>query len=158
VTEEAFILSPGAGSKVLLRGGTEVTFKAAGQRSAGGPTVLEFKVAPGFSTGDHVHGRIEELAYVLEGEFNIRAGDRVLQATPGDFVAIPPGVAHSIGNAGSGPATLLAIITPAGVVGFPEKYFEELGEILAKPGPPDAAAIAELRRRYDTTQVSPLRT
>jgi hypothetical protein len=44
---------------------------------------------------------------------------------------------------------------PAGVH---ERYFEELAAILAKPGPPDVQAIAVLRKRYDTEQVSALST
>ncbi len=77
-------------------------------------------------------------------------GDRTFRAAPGTFASAPPGVAHGFGNPGTAPATLLITISPAGVH---EHYFEELAEILAKPGPPDAAAVAELRRRYDTEQL-----
>jgi hypothetical protein len=35
-----------------------------------------------------------------------------------------------------------------------DRYFAELVELLAKPGPPDPDAIAELRERYDTEQIS----
>jgi hypothetical protein len=50
---------------------------------------------------------------------------------------------------------MVLLISPAGVH---ERYFEELAEILATPGPPDIQAIARLRQRYDTEQVSPLST
>jgi hypothetical protein len=50
---------------------------------------------------------------------------------------------------------MVLLISPAGVH---ERYFEELAAILAKPGPPDIQAIAGLRKRYDTEQVSPLST
>ena len=66
---------------------------------------------------------------------------------------VPPGTAHGFGNAGSAPATLLLIISPAGVH---EEYFRELAAILARPGAPDTAAIADLRQRDDTVQVSAL--
>ena len=92
---------------------------------------------------------------MVEGEFQIRAGDRVLRANPGDFVLVPPGVAHGFANPIGGPAKMVLLISPAGVH---EQYFEELAEILAKPGPPDIQAIARLRQRYDTEQVSPLST
>jgi hypothetical protein len=48
---------------------------------------------------------------------------------------------------------MVLLISPAAVH---ERYFEELAEILATPGAPDIQAISELRRRYDTEQVSPL--
>jgi len=130
-----------------------VVFKTAGKRAGGGPTVLEFITAPGFATGDHVHRTIEEIFCVLDGEFTIRAGERTERVGPGGVVRVPPGMVHGFGNPGSAPATLLLLISPAGVH---EAYFRELAAILATPGAPDAAAIGELRARYDTEQVSAL--
>lgn len=71
------------------------------------------------------------------------------------MVRVPPRTAHGFGNPGHSPATILIIISPGGVH---DGYFRELAAILAKPGQPDGAAIAELRERYDTTQVSALKT
>lgn len=65
-------LPPGEGETASLRG-TEVVFKATGEREGGGPTVIEFIAAPGFSTGDHVHSKVEEIFYVIDGEFNLAA-------------------------------------------------------------------------------------
>jgi quercetin dioxygenase-like cupin family protein len=149
---EAIIIQAGEGKALSLRG-TQVAYKAEGERPGGGPTFLEFVAAPGFSTGDHVHSRIEEIFYVVEGELQIRAGDRTLRAKPGDFVLVPPGVPHGFGNPDGVPAKMVLLISPAGVH---ERYFEELAELLATPGAPDIQAIAELRQRYDTQQVSPL--
>jgi quercetin dioxygenase-like cupin family protein len=149
---EHMFLRPGEGEIASLRG-TEVVFKAVGEREGGGPTVIEFIAAPGFSTGDHVHSKIEEIFYVVDGEFNLRSGDWTGRAGPGSFLQVPAGAPHGFGNPGSAPATLLLIVSPAGVH---EEYFRELAAILARPGPPDTAAIADLRQRYDTVQVSPL--
>lgn len=150
---EAIVIEAATGKAVSLRG-TRVGYLAEGERPGGGPTILEFTTAPGFSTGDHVHGSIEEAFYVVSGEVEIRAGDRVVRARPGDFVLIPPGVAHGFGNSTSDAATLLLVIAPAN---RHERYFEELARLLAVPGAPDAQAIGALRQRYDTEQVSPLR-
>ena len=149
---EQLYLRAGEGETASLRG-TEVIFKATGERDGGGPTVMEFIAAPGFSTGDHVHSKVEEIFYVVDGEFNLRCGDWADRVGPGSFVRVPVGTAHGFGNPGSAPATLLLIVSPAAVH---EEYFRELAATLAKPGPPDTAAIADLRQRYDTTQVSPL--
>ena len=147
-------LPPGEGEAASLRG-TELVFKATGEREGGGPMVIEFITAPGFSTGDHVHSKIEEIFYVVDGEFNLRCGEWSGRAAPGSFVRVPPGMAHGFGNLGGAPATLLLMISPAGVH---EEYFRELAAILARPGAPDTAAIGDLRQRYDTVQVSPLTT
>ncbi len=149
---DSIVLHGGEGRVLSLRG-TEVAFKAEGERPGGGPSVLEFSPAPGFTTGDHVHSRIEEIFYVVEGEVRIRVGGRLLNARPGDFVLVPPGVAHGFGNQSGAPARMLLLISPAGVH---EGYFDELAVILVKPGPPDARVIAELRTRYDTEQLSTL--
>jgi quercetin dioxygenase-like cupin family protein len=151
---EDLYMPPGEGETVSLRG-TKVIFKAAGERAGGGPTIVEFIAAPGFSTGHHVHSKIEEIFYVVDGEFDLRSGEWAGRAGPGSVLRVPPGTAHGFGNPGSAPATLLLTISPAGVH---EEYFRELAAILANPGPPDAAAIADLRQRYDTVQVSPLTT
>jgi quercetin dioxygenase-like cupin family protein len=154
MSSEQLYLPPGEGETASLRG-TEVVFKAAGEREGGGPTVIEFIAAPGFSTGDHVHSKIEEIFCVIDGEFRLRCGEWSGRAGPGSFLRVPPGVAHGFGNPGGAPATLLLTITPAGVH---EDYFRELAAILARPGPPDTAAIGDLRQRYDTVQVSSLST
>ena len=151
LTEQLY-LAPGEGEPASLRA-TEVIFKATGEREGGGPTVIEFIAAPGFSTGDHVHSTIEEHFYVVDGELTFRAGEWSGRVGPGGFVQLPPRTPHGFGNPGSAPATLLLIISPAGVH---EEYFRELAAVLARPGPPDTAAIADLRQRYDTVQVSPL--
>lgn len=149
---EQLYLAPGAGEVLALRG-TEAVFKVAGEREGAGPTVMEWIVAPGFSTGDHVHSKVEEIFYVVDGELTIRVGDWAGQVGEGGFARVPPGTAHGFGNPGNAPATMLLIISPAAIH---EDYFRELAALLARPGAPDAAAIAELRARYDTVQVSAL--
>jgi hypothetical protein len=49
------------------------------------------------------------------------------------------------------PARVLLVVSPPGF----EHYFEELEKLLAHVSPPDPDAIAELRSRYDTEQLSP---
>jgi len=100
-----------------------------------------------------VHRTIEEIFCVFDGEFAIHAGERTEQVGPCVVVRVPPGMVHGFSNLGSAPATLLLIISPAGVH---EGYFRELAAILAKPGTPDAAAIGALRARYDTERVTAL--
>jgi hypothetical protein len=65
---------------------------------------------------------------------------------------IPPGMAHGFSNPTAAPAKLLLVMDPAEFDG----YFVELAEILARSGPVDSNAIAALRARYDTEQLSPL--
>jgi len=66
---------------------------------------------------------------------------------------IPPGVPHNIANPSDKPARMIMTVSPPGH----EHYFEELVKLVAHSSPPDPIAIAELRSRYDTNQLSALK-
>jgi len=80
-------------------------------------------------------------------------GDEQVHAKPGTYVFIPPGVPHNIANASDKPARMIMTVSPPGH----EHYFEELVKLVTRAGPPDADAIAKLRRRFDTEQQSALK-
>jgi quercetin dioxygenase-like cupin family protein len=42
-------------------------------------SLFEFTVAPGFNTGAHYHTKIEEIFYVIEGELDLRCGERTIR-------------------------------------------------------------------------------
>lgn len=147
---QSVTVEPGQGRSVSLRG-TEVRFTVESS-TANGASCTEWKAVPGFDTGLHVHERLEETWYVLEGQVEFRLGEETFTATAGATVFVPPRVAHAFANRTDGPARFLLILSPPGH----DRYFDELAEILAVEGPPDSDAIAELRRRYDTEQISSL--
>jgi len=148
----AVLLPAGDGHSVLLRG-SKVTFKVRSDQAAGASCV-EFAAAAGFDTGLHLHNKLEETFYVLEGEFELRAGDQARRALPGTLMFVPPGVPHAFSNPTEAPARLLLLMSPPGH----DRYFAELAAILARSGPPDTDAIAALRSMYDTEQLSSLLT
>ena len=143
-------LDAGQGRSVSLRG-TRVDFKVESDRAAGA-SVTEWDAVPGFDTGLHVHERLEEIWYVLEGELEFRVGDDTFVAAAGATVFVPPHVPHAFANRSNQPARFLLTMSPPGH----DRYFDELAEILGADGPPDADAIAALRRKYDTEQLSTL--
>jgi uncharacterized cupin superfamily protein len=147
---QALIYEPEGGDTLELRG-TKVRVLCTAADSVGAST-FEFHAAPGFDTGSHYHSKIEEQFYVIDGEMELRVGDRILVGRPGTFVTVPAGIAHAFANRGDRRARMLLVCTPPGH----ERYFAELAEILARPGAPDPDEIGALRARFDTTQVSPL--
>ena len=149
---ESVLFSAGEGDSVSLRG-TEVTFKVkSGQ--AEGASCTEWVAAPGFDTGLHVHERLEETWYVLGGELEFRLGEKIVNAATGACVFIPPHVPHAFANRSQTPAKFLLMMSPP----THDRYFVELAEILRPSGPPDSEAIAALRAKYDTQQLSSLAT
>lgn len=115
-------------------------------------SMFDWTIPARFSTGLHVHRAQEETFYVLEGECDWQVGDRRIRATPGTFLFIPPGVPHNIANVTDTPARVLMTVSPPGH----ERYFEELANAVSHGSPPDAEAIAKLRARFDTDQISAL--
>lgn len=150
MSAEALVYDPEGGETLTLRG-TKVRLLCTAADSVGAST-FEFFAAPGFDTGSHFHSKIEEQFYVVDGEMELRAGDRTIAGKPGTFVTVPTGVAHGFANRSGRPARMLLVCTPPGH----ERYFAELATILSRPGAPDPEEIGVLRGRYDTTQVSPL--
>jgi quercetin dioxygenase-like cupin family protein len=145
---EGIILQRGEAQGVSVRG-SQIDFLVTAEH-AKGCSMFELSIAPGFDTGAHYHTKMEEVFYVLEGELNLRAGDRVVRGGPGTVVFVPIGAAHSFGNSGPSPARMLLVTTPPGF----ERYFEEVAALLAKEGPPNPEAIAALRRQHDTIELA----
>ncbi|MFE3165105.1 cupin domain-containing protein [Streptomyces sp. NPDC059224] len=169
-TTEGLLVPPGHG-RVVHTPAQRVTFKVTGTHSMAAST-FEVEVPPGFDVGAHVHTRSEELFYVLEGELDVLAfeprirtpdnwqkwestsGTRVVRATPGTLIAVPPGCPHAFANPTDTPARMFFQSSPPP---DHERYFEELLEILGSGGPPDHEAIGQLRKRYDIEQLTPLK-
>ena len=114
-------------------------------------SMFDWTIPPRFETGLHVHRVQEETFYLIEGTCVWHVGQRVIEARPGTFVFIPPGVPHNITNPYAETARVLMTVSPPGH----EHYFEELARLSAD-GAPDTSALHALRERYDTVQLSTL--
>jgi len=150
MSAKAVVRRPGEGKQVALAG-KPLVFLVTGQDTKH-TSMFDWTLPAGFSTGTHVHRVQEETFYVLEGECAWQVGGDTIKATPGTYVFIPPGVPHNIANPSDKPARMIMTVSPPGH----EQYFEELVKLVTPNGPPDADAIAKLRARFDTEQVSAL--
>jgi mannose-6-phosphate isomerase-like protein (cupin superfamily) len=113
-------LGPGEGQTIQVPG-HPITYKARKEDTGGAYALLEAIVA-GDGPPQHIHQAEEEAFYILEGEVNVQIGERTIQGTAGSFILIPRGTLHTFWNAGSTPAKLLVIFSPAGF----EQYFVEV--------------------------------
>ncbi|WP_284269144.1 cupin domain-containing protein [Bradyrhizobium iriomotense] len=148
----AIIRRPGEGRSVKLAGHPMAFLVTANDTRH--TSMFEWTIPAGLSTGLHVHRVQEETFYVLEGECDWQVGNDHVHATPGTYLFLPPGVPHNIGNASDKIARVLMTVSPPGH----ERYFEELAETIARGGAANPATIAELRARYDTKQLSALKS
>jgi oxalate decarboxylase/phosphoglucose isomerase-like protein (cupin superfamily) len=163
---DGLVLAPGAGQPVQ---GGAMTLKV-GADLTGTWSVFETSVAPGFDVGAHLHQDAEEMFYIVAGELDLLAfepasradqdwttwksasGAAVVRGGPGSLMYVPPRCPHAFTNPGSTPVTMLFLVTPAGH----EHYLAELGALISGGGPPDQAAIIDLRARWDIEQLTPL--
>lgn len=148
-TEGGAVLGPRDGKLVVPMPGSPILFKAWGKRKPGDFDVAEFSLAPGAGgPRPHRHHINEEFFYVLEGELDFLVGDRSVLIGPGSATFVPPDTVHAFRNVGSEQARFLLIAAPSGLY----RYFEEMAELRAA-GTLGAAAMTELRVKYDTEEV-----
>ncbi|MEO6287881.1 MAG: cupin domain-containing protein [Dyadobacter sp.] len=68
----------------------------------------------------HTHESQDEWWYVLEGEFNVKVGEEIFNAKPGDSVFGPRGVPHTFSKVSEGVARVIITFQPAGKM---EEFF-----------------------------------
>jgi quercetin dioxygenase-like cupin family protein len=132
----AIHLAPGEGATVKNPTGGRVTFKVRGEETDGALTVFEGTATAGDGPPLHVHPNADEIWYALEGSFRVKLEDEVQAAPAGTCVFIPRGVWHTWQNIGTSEARLLAMLAPAGL----ERFFERFGQL------PDDASVPEAFR------------
>lgn len=86
----------------------------------------------------HRHHDEDEYTYVLTGTIGAVLGDEELFGVPGDLIVKPRGQWHTFWNAGAEPATVLEIISPAGL----EELFRSFGQLTEEPDPQTLAGMA----------------
>ncbi len=70
------------------------------------------RLMPGEDFSNHLHERIEENFYVLEGEIDILVNDRLNTIRPGDLIHVEPTETHYLKNNGKVPATAVFVKAP----------------------------------------------
>jgi mannose-6-phosphate isomerase-like protein (cupin superfamily) len=91
----------------------------------------------------HLHTREDEYSIVTKGEIGFRSGDREVVLGAGGYITKPLGELHAMWNAGTVPARMIEIISPAGL----EHLFRWLAD-LVEVGLPPLAQVAALAARY----------
>ena len=130
----AFVVPPGGGTTIRGPVGGPTIIKAHTGNTGGTFALLENVVPPRQGPPLHVHGREDEMWWVLEGDFRFKADDEMLDAPEGSFVFVPRGTRHCFQNIGRTAGRILVMFTPSGM----ERFFEQ--HALLPPGPVDPEA------------------
>ena len=137
------VVPPGEGRIGRLGPGVGVHFKIDGEDTAGRVSVVEHPFAVGALVRPHIHTREDEISIVLEGQIGFRSEDQEVVLGAGGYIIKPRGEVHAMWNAGSTPARMIEVISPAGF----EEFFRELTDMTAV-GAPDPADVTRLGDRY----------
>jgi quercetin dioxygenase-like cupin family protein len=135
-------VQPGDGDSGTL-GTIGVQFKLWGRDTGGAVAIVEHPFEVGALVPPHLHTREDEYSIVTQGEIGFRSGDREVVLGPGGYITKPRGELHTMWNAGSEPARMIEVISPAGF----ENYFREMVDLFAD-GPPQFDDIVTLAGKY----------
>ena len=142
------LLGPGEG-EVLAMGTARIEIKAGAKQTGGRFFLAENTIPPGFpGPPPHVHEKLLDMFYILEGALGVRLGDDEHLVPAGSFIAAPPGVVHTFFNRGREPVRFLNLNVPGGW----EEYMRALSKAGAE-GPLTPTQIGEIATRFDFTPV-----
>jgi quercetin dioxygenase-like cupin family protein len=137
------VVQPGEGRAGGLAPGVGVVFKIDGADTGGAISVVEHPFAVRALVPPHAHTREDEISYVLEGEIGFRSNDDEVVLRAGGYIIKPRGQVHAMWNAGSVPARMLEMITPAGFEDFFRAFVDQ-----TDVAPPPPGFVQELGDRY----------
>lgn len=108
MSARAIVVPPGEGHRV-----GNVEFLA---RTADTPrfTFAIIEIAAGRMLQPHLHSDEDDAFLIMDGELTFDLDHGPVEAGPGTFVLVPPGVEHGFTNHGSKPVRMLNIHAPAG--------------------------------------------
>jgi len=142
------VLSPPSGGEVLELPFGVFTVRISGEQTLGALSVVESVLQPGaVGAAPHVHHGHEEYFLIIAGEVTFDLEDSVETVGEGGAVAVPRGRPHGFRNAGTTPARILGLFTPAGY----ENYFREVASVAASGEPVTQDLLASLRAKQQTT-------
>jgi quercetin dioxygenase-like cupin family protein len=122
VADEAPIVEAGSGPVHSSPYGDSLRW-ITGQGQTSGAYSLHERTAPAGATSvPHIHSRVSEAFYVLEGEFTFELNGKTVTAAAGTYVQAPPGVSHAWRVTSEEPARALILFAPS----VPLAFFEEI--------------------------------
>lgn len=144
------VVQPGEGLAGGLAPGVGVIFKIDGEDTGGALSIVEHTFDVHALVPPHVHTLEDEYSIVLEGEIGFRSEDQEVVLEAGGYIIKPRGEVHAMWNAGSTPARMIEVITPAGF----ERFFREFVEMTAA-GRPSREEIVRLGDKYQLPFAQP---
>lgn len=125
--------------------GIQVDILLTCEATGGAFSAYKVHVEPGMGSPYHVHLSDDEAFTVLEGTFEFRRGDAIIELTAGGTVFLPRQIPHYFKNSGTARGVLIGIGTPGGH----ERFFQDASRLGANGGPIDMEEAMAVCRRYE---------
>jgi quercetin dioxygenase-like cupin family protein len=101
-----------------------VTHKLTSEQTGGAIYLFESAFEPGTGNRMHVHGREDEIGFVIEGALEIRLAGRSEVLEAGGIARLPRGIPHAIRNPLETASRYLFMAVPAGL----DRWFDALAQ------------------------------
>lgn len=131
--------------------GSPHLFKATAADTAGRLDFITGAFSPLTGPPLHLHREQEDSLYILDGILTVQVGDAVFDIGPGDFLSVPPGMAHTFDNLHNEGKTVwvVNVMAPGGHFDM----FAEMAEV--EPGPTQAEAVRRVGEHHGTVFLGP---
>ncbi|MCI3205440.1 MULTISPECIES: cupin domain-containing protein [Pandoraea] len=123
-TPQGVIVTPEE-AKAIKPFGLDMQILLSSEATAGKLSVIIACHKPGEGPPPHLHHSQDECFYIVEGTYELSAGDVTRTVGAGTVVYLPRGVVHSFRNVGDTPARMLDWTLPGGQ----DRYFEEIAAL-----------------------------
>ncbi len=150
-TTLAPVVARAATAERLAHAQQSVMTLLADSSQTGGALSVHRSIFPNGGDGapSHFHTGTSESLFVISGRLQVLTGDEVIVLEAGDFVTIPPGLAHAFGAVAGHDADVLAVFTPAA-----DRFdYYRLLERVVK-GESDPAEIPASGEQYDNHYIA----
>jgi quercetin dioxygenase-like cupin family protein len=145
---KGFVVPPNGGARFdSPTPGRFFAMKLLGYQTGESIMMFEETLPPGTASLYHLHHDSDEVAWVLEGEFTFKIGDKIAQGGPGACAFMPRDVPHAWKNIGKETGRVHFLYTPAAAGG--------LIEALSQRRPATAAEHRQLFERHHWEVVGP---
>lgn len=101
-----------------------VTHKLTSHQTGGSIYLFEAAFEPGAGNRMHVHGREDEIGFVIEGALEVRLADRSEILEAGGISRLPKSVPHAIRNPLDSPSRYLFMAVPGGL----DRWFDAVAQ------------------------------
>lgn len=113
--------------------GQDIAVLLSGEDTAGQMAICEVAAQPGSGATNHHQTSEEEYWYILEGDWEVKTGEKAQTVGPGDMVLIPRMTTHAFRLISDKPGKMLTIHAPAGH----ELFFKDLERNIKAKTPPE---------------------